>query len=86
MHCVVDITFLKPNCKCEEHNALSSLIRMTQSRILPKILLKEIALSLLELHNDCFLFLGIGIIVPIIIESGLKPCDKNKVYTVDKIT
>ena len=59
---------------------------MTQSMILLKILLKAIALKLLELHNDCFLFLGIGIIVPIIIESGLKPCDKNKVYKIDKIT
>ena len=68
MHCVVDILFLKPNCKSEEHNVLPSLIRITQSRIWLKILLKTISRWLPELHNECFLFLGIGIIVPRSIE------------------
>ena len=47
-----------------------------------KILLNAISLYLLVLHIDCFMFLGIRIIVPGIIEYRLKPCDKNKVYTI----
>ncbi len=44
-------TALKPHCKLDVHNDICSLIKIIQSNIFPKMLLKAIALKLSDLHT-----------------------------------
>ncbi len=79
---MVDTCCLKPKCRSELFKTLFSLISKTQSNTLPIILLKVIALQLSEQHNSFLLPLGMGIIVPLIMLSGLTPCTIIQLKTI----
>ncbi len=74
VHNDVEAPGLKLNCKFLEHRLSLSLIKITTSKILHKILLRVIALKLSELDKFAHRPLGIDSMVPNNMPSGDNPC------------
>ncbi len=86
MEWVVETAGLKPNCSYRLHSASFSFSKITQSNTLENILLRVIALNFSELQITCLLALGMGIIVPTIIDSGDILCTSISLKTIVKNT
>ncbi len=73
IHSDVEALFLKLNCKLLQHRLTLSLVKITTSKILHKILLRVIALKLSELDRFVHRHFGIGTMVLNNMPSGDSP-------------